>query len=360
VREHIHLVFTARGATVVTVVQEVDATDDIDSDNRSLADRAEEARSNLEHGDDPWSRRFDMLAPTAEHQSLHRIDGEIRRATRTVVLESFEDVLRVLEMDGLTGSLVRRGHVNELELFPTGGSRATAAQRREAERRLEQWSATIYRYATAVAELYAYLDDRPQRAVPCLAHVFDQHENLPADGPLSRAEETSVLEVKESMEAVAEALLVPEDAAFSLNQLLRLVYDPLPARLTIAVEGAVVRHEGFLSRNGSLERPAVDAWSSLQRAVGRWLVPDPVTAAVALPLSGPQPELDIESIASMPRRALPPSSAADVEAAILSELAPLDRHWLRWRTLPEGGDGLDSRSAGWLEIIAAAEASVPD
>jgi hypothetical protein len=159
---------------------------------------------------------------------------------------------------------------------------------------------------------------------------------------------------------VAEALLVPDDAAYSLNQLLRLVYDPLPARLTIAVEGAVEGHEGFLNRNGSLERPAVDAWSSLQRAVGRWLVPDPVTAAVALPVSGPQPELDVQAIASMPRRALPPSSAGDVEAAILSELAPLDRHWLRWRTLPETGDGPDSRSAGWLEIIAAAETSVPD
>jgi hypothetical protein len=359
VREHLHLTILTNGAVVATVVQQV-APSDRAQNNPQLADRLEESRVNLEQKLDPWSQRFARLRPLAEHQSLEMSEGEVRRAIQSAVFESFDEAVRLVEADGLTGTLVDTGRETELSLFPTGGSRATYSQRQGMDRRLRQWSSDLANYFGAVIELYGHLDLNPDRAVPCLAHVFDKHEGLGDTGPLTPVEEELVVRAKDSMERVADALLVPDDEAFSLNELSRLVYDPFPARLTVSVDAEILATSGFTSGAGYFERPAVHVWNALRALEGRWVVPDLVTAAAAPVPDDQQPDPDVLLLSSLPRRYSSPPTSGEVESAILAELIPDELLQLRWRAPARQEYEIDTDYVDWLEVMAVAEANVPD
>jgi hypothetical protein len=359
VREHLHLTIRVDGSVVATVVQQV-APSDRANDNPELSDRLEESRANLEQKLDPWSQRFARLTPRAEHQSLEMSDGEVRRSIHSAVFESFDEAVQLVEADGLTGNLVDTGYALELNLFQTGGSRATYFERQQTDRRLRQWSTDLADYFNAVIDLYRHLDQNPARAVPCLADVFDVDEGLGEIGPLTPLEEELVSRAKEAMERVADALLVPDDEAFSLNELSRLVYDPFPARLTVAVGAEVVEASGFITGAGFFERPAVDVWNALRSLEGRWIAPDLVTAAAAPVPDDQQPEPDVQLLASLPRRYSSPPTSADVEGAILAELIPEERLQLRWRKVGRSPEDPDIGSDDWLAVIASAEGRVPN
>jgi hypothetical protein len=357
VLEHLHLTIRGDGSIVATVVQRVAASENFD--NPELAERLEASRADLAENLDLWSLRFATLEPLAERQSIERVDGELRRSIRSAVFESFDEVLRLVEADGLTGALTATGHVAALELFPAGGSRATYLQRQEVERRMSEWAQDLADYFAAAVDLYTYLEQQPDRAVPCLADVFAKHEGLGATGPLDEVEEELVATLKDSMEAVASALLVPDDEAFSLNELSRLVYDPFPARLTIVVDGELLEIDGFTSEGGFLERPAVDVWNALRSLEGRWLSPDLVTEVAAPLPEDRQPDPDVLLFASLPRRFANAPAPGEVEAALVAALVPEDLLRLRWR-LPVTADGEDDLpSQDWLAVLAAAEASLP-
>jgi len=358
VREHVHLTIRNDDPVIVTVVQEV-ASSDVARGNVELAYRLDESRDTIEHSLDPWSRRFALLEPLAERLSIERLEGELRRSVHSAVVPSFDEAVRLLEADGLTGGLSLAGGSTEIQLFPTGGSRATYLQRQEAERRLDDWSDRLAAYFEAVADLYAHLDDRPDRAVPCFAHIFDKHEGLGPTGPLDEVEEELVTRAKTAMEEVALALLVPDDDAFSLNELTRLVYDPFPARLTITVEGRVLSLEGWIEGGGFFERPAVDAWNALRSLEGRWISPDLVTAAAAPLPEDQQPDPDVLLFASLPRRFSSPPAPGEVEAAILAAMVPESSLALRWRDPPRTEREFAELPFEWLDAMAAAEAAVP-
>jgi len=359
VREHLHLTILTDGAVVATVVQQV-APSERANNNPQLADRLEASRASLEQKLDPWSQRFARLTPLAEHQSIEFSEGEVRRAIQSAVFESFDEAVRLVEADGLTGTLADTGREMELSLFPTGGSRATYSQRQGMDRRLRRWSSDLAQYLGAVIVLYDHLDLNPGRAVPCLAHVFDKHEGLGDTGPLTPLEEELVVQVKEAMERVADALLVPDDEAFSLNELSRLVYDPFPARLTVSVDAEILDAAGFATTAGCFERPSVHVWNALRALEGRWVAPDLVTAAAAPVPDDQQPDPDILLLASMPRRYSSPPTSGEVEAAILAELIPEELLQLRWRKGGHPTEELDFESDDWLAVMAAAEANLPD
>jgi hypothetical protein len=359
VREHLHLTIRGDGSVVATVVQQV-APADRARDNPELSDRLEESRANLEQRLDPWSQRFAKLTPLAEHQSLEMSEGEVRRSIHSAVFESFDEAAQLVEADGLTGNVVDSGRSLELSLFPTGGSRATYFQRQQTDRRLHQWSTDLANYFDAVVDLYTHLDRQPGRAVPCLAHVFDVHEGLGETGPLTSIEEELVTRAREAMERVADALLVPDDEAFSLNEISRLVYDPFPARLTIAVDADVLDSSGFIAGAGFYERPAVHVWNALRSLEGRWIAPDLVTAAAAPVPDDQQPDPDVLFLSSLPRRYSSSPTSGEVESAILAELVPEEMLQLRWRKTGKPPEEPDFGSDNWLEVMASAEANIPD
>lgn len=358
VREHVHLTIRNDDPVIITVVQEV-ASSDVARGNLELAYRLDESRDTIEQNLDPWSLRFILLEPLAERMSIERLEGELRRSIHSAVVPTFDDAVRLLEADGLTGSLTRVGGSAEIQLFPTGGSRATYLQRQDAEQRLDEWSEILTTYIETVADLYDHLDERPERAVPCFAHIFDKHEGLGVTGPLDEVEEELVTRAKTAMEEVAFALLVPDNDAFSLNELTRLVYDPFPARLTVAVEGQVLSVEGWIEEGGFFERPAVDAWNALRSLEGRWISPDLVTAVAAPVSEDLQPDPDVLVFASLPRHFSSPPTSGEVEAAIQAALVPESQLVLRWRGPPRTEREFAELPSEWLDAMAAAEAKVP-
>jgi hypothetical protein len=359
VREHVHLTLLGAGPVIVTVVQEV-ADPRLAESNEELADRMEESRTTIESNLDPWSRRFALQQPLAEHRSTQWVEGKFRRSVHSAVLSSFEDALEMLEADGLTGGLVVSGGITEVSFFPTGGSRATYTQRQEAERLLVEWSDTLAEYFESVIDLYSYLEGRSDRAVPCFAHIFDTHAGIAVSGPLETEEEELVRRVKDALDSVVLALLVPDGESFSMNELTRLVYDPFPARLTVSVDGHALQSEGWIAHSGFLERPAVDAWNALLSLEGRWLSPDLVTALASPAPEDQQPEPDPVEFASRPRYVAAAPTSADVESALLSGLVPASELTLRWRPLATADDDSDAAAESWLPLMTAAEAMISD
>ena len=359
VREHVHLTLLGAGPVIVTVVQEV-ADPRLAESNEELADRMEESRTTIESNLDPWSRRFALQQPLAEHRSTQWVEGNLRRSVHSAVLTSFDEVVEMVATDGLTGNLAVAGGVAGVSFFPTGGSRATYTQRQEAERLLVEWSDTLAAYFESVIDLYTYLGSRPDRAVPCFAHIFDTHAGIAASGPLEAEEEELVLRIKNALDAVVLVLVVPEGESFSMNELTRLVYDPFPARLTVSVDGRVLQSDGWIADSGFFERPAVDAWNALISLDGRWLAPDLVTAMVSPAPEDLQPEPDPVEFASRLRYVAAAPTSADVESALLSGLVPASELTLRWRPLATADDDSDAAAESWLPLMTAAEAMISD
>jgi hypothetical protein len=329
VREHVHLTMLGGGAAVLTTVQDVASPWQTGS-NPELAGRLDDARSELASGWDRWRPLYDELRPVAERYAIELVDQLVRRATYGAVVSTFAPVEEFLGAEGLSASFSQSESIAEIRLYPSGGSRATWRQRQQVASEIDRWAVAVADYLRCAVALYAYLETRPDRAAPCLAHVVDDHE--PDFGPLNDHEQRLVTELKPAMEAVADILLVPEDRAFSLNELSRLAFDPFPARLTIALDGPVLESEGFLSDDGVLQRPRVDLWSALMALEGRWLSPDLVTAMVAPAPDDRQPEVEPELLASRPRRFGRPPKAWEVAEALRSGLIPPDMHVVRWRS----------------------------
>ena len=177
VREHVHLTLRGDGPVIVTVVQDV-ADPRLAEDNEELANRMEESRNSIENNLDPWSRRFALELPLAEHMSIQRVEGKLRRSVHSAVLSSFDEVAGMIEADGLTGDLAVAAGVAELSFYPTGSTRATYTQRQEAERLLNEWSDSLATYFETAIDLYTYLERNPDRAVPCFAQIFDVHNDI--------------------------------------------------------------------------------------------------------------------------------------------------------------------------------------
>ncbi len=85
----------------------------------------------------------------------------------------FDAVARLLASQGLDAILDHdpiddHSSEHELRLYPVGSPPATANERAEIERRLDEWSVTVVEYLAEASALYQYLDRRPDRAVACL------------------------------------------------------------------------------------------------------------------------------------------------------------------------------------------------
>ena len=73
VQEHVHLTMLGGGAAVLTTVQEVAAPWQAGS-NPALAERLDDARSELASGWDRWRPLYDDLDPAAERYSMELVD----------------------------------------------------------------------------------------------------------------------------------------------------------------------------------------------------------------------------------------------------------------------------------------------
>lgn len=355
VRDHLHIAFTTGPAIVVTAVREI-ASPSSAGDNQAVEDRLDEARSDLAGGWDRWSRSFAELDAVADRGTIVRHEGRVSRGIHSALVDSFRPIERLLGDQGMGAFFEEAAGQRTLEFFPTGAGLATRQQREEFDRTLSVWSESVAEYLEHATALYAYLDRAPDRAVPCLAHVFDVHAE--ESGPLSPEEEDLITALKPPMERVADALLIDTGKAYSLNELSRLVFDPFQGRLTVTVDGPVLEMEGFLDRNSFYERPPVELWRALVNASEQWVSPDLVTAMVVPGPVGVQPEPDPVSFASLPRRWSRAPDAWTVESELRSHLQPEEFHRIRWRTRPAPDDE-DEIFETAMRMLASAEVDLP-
>jgi hypothetical protein len=344
------LCFVSGDAVLVSVVTKL-APADAAEDNPALQRRLAEERRALEDGRDEWRPRFAALEAPVARLVLEEEDGEIVSAERRAFVEPgrlgafFADT-------AIAASFTVRENEAELQLVPGPSARATLEQRKQVAAALAEWSQAIADYLAAGARLWRYLDEHPQRARPCLAHLMS---SVISDETRKQAGETTVDEkalverVAEARDAVFAVLSVPEGEAETLDGLSRLVYDPFPARVAVELPGPALEVEGFAARGAMLVVGGLGLWASLERLEGRWLTPDPALAALRA-MRGPEPEtFDFEVFLSAPRRAADPAPdalvvrraieeglrAAPVYRAVWTLPAPArDAAGPDWRTLP--------------------------
>jgi len=355
VRDHLHIVFSPGPAIVITAVRDI-ASPSSASDNPAVENRMDDARSDLESGWDRWSRSFAEIGAIAERSTIVRHHGSASRGVHSALVDSFRPVERLLGNEGLGAFFDDDGRIREFQLHPTGGGHASRQQRETLEDDIAGWAEAVADYLEAATALYAYLDQAPDRAALCFGYIFDEdQENL---GPLSTNEGELVSGVVETMERVADALLIDTGRAYSLNELSRLVHDTFQGRLTVTVDGPILEIEGFVEHETFVERPAVDLWRALEALTGRWLRPDIVTSLVTPGPDAIQPDPDPLSFASLQRSWAPAPDALTVELEIRNQLQPEEVYIVRWQTRPAPADEDEVYELA-LQQLATAEQNLP-
>lgn len=326
VLETLDLRFLADGSAVVTSAVRI--TTPRSESNPALERRLAQVRRELEEGSDAWGRRFAALEPVAERFGWEKSFGEIDRGTRAALAGSPARLDAFFRDTSLDVSYEVRERVAELTVTPAPPARASRRQREQVERTLEEWSGHVATYLKESADLWAYLDDRPDRTRACLGALLADlledgvREALP---PLTDPERERIERVQKAMEEVLVVLAVPPGEDHSADELSHLVYDPFPARLTVRLPGPPLEApEGFAAADGGRTLTAVGPglWEALRALEGRWLSPDPVLLYVEKDGPGKKEPLDLDVLVAQPRRAASPPDAAEVRQGIEEGLRP--------------------------------------
>ena len=338
VREDLRLRFLPNGAVVATSTVRIH---DPEQSNPALARRLAETRQAILEGSDPWSARFSVVKAGAERSSWEKRLGVLQAASRSAVLaepRDLEEIFRDTPVS-VTYSVDPAQGMAELAIVPGPSTRATRRQREETARTLDSWTETLAGYLRSVQDLYAYLDERPDRARPCFAHLFGKRlseKDARSLAKLAPEEERRLEALDDAMGRVLEVLAVPDDGAYSPDEVSRLVYDPFPARLSLKLPAAALQVEGFQpDPEGALAVRPFSLWEALRSLQGRWISPDPVLAYVDGSREGS--ELDLDAFLRQTRRAVPEKllpSAREVRAEIENRLRPEPLYRAVWRITP--------------------------
>jgi hypothetical protein len=295
-------------------------------------------------GQDPWTRRFERSQFVHEERTVFRdrhdasVKGrppytelDVAKIRHMVVIQQ-DDLGFVLGDSGAAFRVFSSRGTAEMLVVPGAGSLATPEQRRVLERHLAAWSASAARYLEETRRLYAYLATAPDRATACFAVLFeDLVEKEGPAYPLLDGEKELLDPVRKAMETMAENLGGLADVPYGLNELSYLVYDPLPAAITVCLPKPAEEIEGFVPK-GELchaipRRGIIDAFDGLE---GRWISPDPFVTWIRVHRSQGQEKLDLERFAAKERsvRSLP--SPAEIVKALEDGMRHQPAYRLRW------------------------------
>lgn len=334
VAERIELCFLPGGGFVVTARAEVRPPHG-ENPNPALDRRIAEARADFAAGWASWDPRFEALEPARERLEVERRMGDVERVVRQALAREPEGLRRFFAFTDVDAVLIEEPGQAELQLAPHRASRATAAERRLVDRELESWSEILARYLAATAELYRYLDARPDRAERCLAELFSVAR--PEGSASLDGDETRLVKaVNDTMGEVVLVLKVESGEAYTLDELSRRVFDPFPAPVSVVLPAVPEEVEGFVvARDGRLHVPTLGLWDALGRLAGTWVAPDPVVSMVEHSLSAPDTEFPLAVFLTQPRSFAPtPPEPRDIAAALRRELTPVPLYRARWATVP--------------------------
>ncbi len=287
--------------------------------------RDDHLRDDILAGRDEWSLRFANANPDSYRVMLDREHGELVRAERIARIDTAD--LQKVFFDVAVSTVVTHGDGwAELAIYPGTSTRATRAQRDDAEKKLSAYSERAVHYFDAVRSMYGYMDAHPQRAGEIFAALF-RDAGDPQPSLINDEEHDLVTAVRKRIDGLTES----EDTE-QLEAEADLVYNPLPARIVVRVPSEPLLVEGFArGKEGELvaEPPTLlEAVASLE---GRWVTPDPLAFATR-PGGGGDPEKEAALITAMPRHTTAVVGAIEVGDAIVQKLRPAPRYRVRWIT----------------------------
>lgn len=341
VRESLLLRFLPNGAVVATSAVEIAA--DTGTPNGPLDRRVSEMRRAILEGSDPWASRFAAAEPAAERFSWEKRLGDLRGASRSAVIAEPRNLAAVFGDTSLSVNyeVDAERRIAELTIVPGPSARASRKQREDLDRVMETWTAALAEYLAAAQQLYAYLEERPERAHACFGTLFAEQlsdDDIGSLEELTKDEEKVVGRLDEATRQVLEVLVVPDKGSYSPDEVSHLVYDPFPARLAVKLPGSPLSVEGFTpGAKGTLSVPSLGLWEALKSLEGRWLAPDPVVFYVASAQSEKE-RVDLDFFLQQSRRSAPAHllpSAEEVRAALEERLRPAPVYRAAWRIQPD-------------------------
>lgn len=342
IRETLYLDFAPNG--FVRITAEVQLAGVEAETNAAVKSRLFDVERAVLEGTDPWAARFADLEPAAERFGWEKRLGQVRSARRAAIVTEPEALARFFDRTDVSASYridADRG-LAELTLAPGSSSRAGRRERRAVEVALGGWPEEVAAYLREAADLYAYLDEHPDRDLACLGEVYgdllDETEKagLPA---LTSDEEERLDRLGDRVAQVWGVLTVDSDEEMSLDELSRLVFDPFPAHLEVSLSADPAEVEGFSELGeGRLEVPQLGLWAAFERLAGRWVQPDPALIYVRHHRQAEAQPVPLASLVELRRswatEAELPSSA-DLRDALAAELTPASLYRVVWLVKPE-------------------------
>ena len=341
VKETLRLRFYPNGMAAVSNAVELDLLA-ADGKNPALTRRMTDLRRELLAGLDPWAQRFEEVEPVSERLSWEKRVGLLYSARRSALIQDPASLRDLFSHTALSVSYtVGEDGLAELAIAPGVPSQATRRQRKDVERALDEWSGHVSEYLAATGDLYAWLEDNPTRAEPCLAQLFNDliEESAEEGEELSPEERKRIDRVQAAMEKVLDILVIPKGQDRSMDELSHLVYDPFPAPLTVQLPDAPLEVEGFEPSGKEDKVWKVDnpgLWAALRSLEGRWISPDLVQ--IYVDHKGPDAKgLDLGALLDLPRTYTPSlPNSLEVKRAIEERLKPsASLYRAVWQALPK-------------------------
>ncbi|MGZ8710716.1 MAG: hypothetical protein ACXW28_10880 [Thermoanaerobaculia bacterium] len=294
------------------------------SESAAVKARVNQARADIVDGRDAWTQRFAGIQAERERITLDRVRGVLERAERSATIETSQ-LQRFFADTGITLSISRRDGWSELDLYPPASTRATRQQRERVLRALSTWSRDAVAYFRAVDGMYAYINVHPHRADAMFAALFDN------DAVVTEEEEAFAAGVSKAMEKIIQHMDAAEGDTFTLDEEFDLVFNPLPAEISVRTPTPIDHIEGFEQQD---ERSAVirrrGIFDAIRALEGRWISPDPLAILLRSEYDKKDPPPPAE-LAAVPRRSDPSVTSEEVSAEFGRYFAPQQTYRLRWR-----------------------------
>lgn len=282
-------------------------------------------RSTLPEEADAWGVRFAQANPDTDTVTWERRHGKVEAVERTATVGV--DQLQKFFFDAPVTITTTRGEGwMELNVYGGGSMRATADQRREAEKLLDAYSTRAANYFEALRSLYIYLDEKPYRARDLFTDILrDDSDPRPV---LSEKEEAMCDRVRSAIESILDV----NDVAPNAARIFDLTYNPFPAQVRVIVKGQPLAVEGFTKGdNDTYEIKLLDAPQAVAALEGRWVSPDPI--AVVYNNIEKKNSSELAAILTVsPRKTEAVVTPSEIGAALVEKMKPAPRYRLRFTT----------------------------
>jgi hypothetical protein len=331
VRQRLELAFAADGTARAELIVELDSTSLWSGeDETAVRARLEREAAELEAGDDPRLFPFDLAGCSRQGGAWEELDGDLVEYRRWTECAEAAEVLELLAGAPVAADLTIADGVAELSILRLGGGPAARAERERALAELESWSAALERYYAAVWRLAAAARRRPAAAADLWRAAFGGAAGE-AGRALDGAEEALAGELSDAIDEVTRVLRPEKGEERTPDERVREVFDPLPARLSVALPADAIEGEGFVAAGaGRWAAPEAGLYGALTALEGRWLAREPLVARVEHGRAGGEAPLDVAPFVPDPRRVERPPAADEIASALLERLedrSPLRLTW---------------------------------